>query len=484
MLAERGIELSSVQVWRLVTQTPERLSLPVLAALCDILDVTPTDLIATRVENVAPRRIAASGGADVVDLANTIRPKRAGSPPTREPGLRQPREVRAVAHMHLRTLRPPRRQVRELVGRTYLPHLLRTGHAGPRPLPQLRNRAAASRPGRGGNRDLPGLRRHQPRLLLRPLRLRGPASGRTALRTLHPLRPAHRAPGRRHRPHPPAVDPAAPASGEPGPPEEPADLAPQPASPGPAARPRHRNSAAHTRRHPGPAELADRRLPPRPAHGQRRPASPRPPTPAVRAVARPANRHHHRHRTRPRTPALRHLAPAPQAPRQGGQEPTGHQHDAGIPSADHPGWRLPGLARRLARHAGRLHPDRSRCLARGEVRHPAPRTGIPALVHGHPSDAAADHPEPPDHQPPPEGPTPAHHRPATGPRRRQHLAESPARRLSGPAVRPARQPDRPHGHRRRRPRRPTCRTSPRRPAHPSARAGGRPRARLPPGPAR
>ncbi|MEV4438619.1 helix-turn-helix transcriptional regulator [Streptomyces sp. NPDC049577] len=77
LLVERGIELSSVQVWRLVTQTPERLSLPVLAALCDILEVTPTDLIATRAENVASRRSAASGGADVVDLAATIRPKRA-----------------------------------------------------------------------------------------------------------------------------------------------------------------------------------------------------------------------------------------------------------------------------------------------------------------------------------------------------------------------------------------------------------------------
>ncbi|MER6357443.1 helix-turn-helix transcriptional regulator [Streptomyces sp. NPDC001634] len=44
LLADRGIELSSVQVWRLVTQTPERLSLPVLAALCDILDVTPAEL--------------------------------------------------------------------------------------------------------------------------------------------------------------------------------------------------------------------------------------------------------------------------------------------------------------------------------------------------------------------------------------------------------------------------------------------------------
>lgn len=60
-----------------MTQTPERLSLPVLAALRDILEVTPTDLIATRAENVTPRRTAASGGADVVDLASTIRPERA-----------------------------------------------------------------------------------------------------------------------------------------------------------------------------------------------------------------------------------------------------------------------------------------------------------------------------------------------------------------------------------------------------------------------
>ncbi|WP_262386974.1 helix-turn-helix transcriptional regulator [Streptomyces sp. TRM49041] len=40
-LAERGITLSSSQVHRLVSGTPERLSLPVLAALCDILGCTP-----------------------------------------------------------------------------------------------------------------------------------------------------------------------------------------------------------------------------------------------------------------------------------------------------------------------------------------------------------------------------------------------------------------------------------------------------------
>jgi DNA-binding Xre family transcriptional regulator len=75
LLAERGIALSSVQVWRLVTQTPERLSLPVLAALCDILGVTPAELIATSAENAAPPRTAA-GGTTVTGLGE-LRPRRA-----------------------------------------------------------------------------------------------------------------------------------------------------------------------------------------------------------------------------------------------------------------------------------------------------------------------------------------------------------------------------------------------------------------------
>ncbi|MCF7552663.1 helix-turn-helix transcriptional regulator [Pseudonocardia sp. WMMC193] len=47
LLAERGVELHYTQVYRLVTGTPERLNMQVLAALCDILDVTPADLIST-----------------------------------------------------------------------------------------------------------------------------------------------------------------------------------------------------------------------------------------------------------------------------------------------------------------------------------------------------------------------------------------------------------------------------------------------------
>jgi DNA-binding Xre family transcriptional regulator len=45
LLAERGITLSREQVYRLVTGTPERLSLATLAALCDILCCQPGDII-------------------------------------------------------------------------------------------------------------------------------------------------------------------------------------------------------------------------------------------------------------------------------------------------------------------------------------------------------------------------------------------------------------------------------------------------------
>lgn len=75
-LHDRGVKLSSVQVWRLVTQTPERLSLPVLAALCDIFECTPAELIATKAEN-ASARTAVGGDKNVVALATTVRPKRA-----------------------------------------------------------------------------------------------------------------------------------------------------------------------------------------------------------------------------------------------------------------------------------------------------------------------------------------------------------------------------------------------------------------------
>ena len=44
-LAQRGIHLSSSQVYRLVVERPERLSLKILMALCDILDCSMDELI-------------------------------------------------------------------------------------------------------------------------------------------------------------------------------------------------------------------------------------------------------------------------------------------------------------------------------------------------------------------------------------------------------------------------------------------------------
>lgn len=72
-LNERGITLSSSQVHRLVSGTPERLSLPVLTTLCDILDCTPADLIATSAQNLPARR--AAGEEAPINLA-ARRPKR------------------------------------------------------------------------------------------------------------------------------------------------------------------------------------------------------------------------------------------------------------------------------------------------------------------------------------------------------------------------------------------------------------------------
>jgi DNA-binding Xre family transcriptional regulator len=57
LLADRGVVLSREQVYRLVTQVPERLSLHTLAALCDILDCEPGDLVepvAAATKRVAP----------------------------------------------------------------------------------------------------------------------------------------------------------------------------------------------------------------------------------------------------------------------------------------------------------------------------------------------------------------------------------------------------------------------------------------------
>lgn len=62
LLAERGIHLSREQVFRLVTTTPQRLSLDTLAALCDILDVGVEDLVEITIANKQTRKAAGTTG--------------------------------------------------------------------------------------------------------------------------------------------------------------------------------------------------------------------------------------------------------------------------------------------------------------------------------------------------------------------------------------------------------------------------------------
>jgi len=75
LLAERGVVLSPAQVYRLVARTPERLSLPTLAALCDIFACGPGDLIECFVAPAGPKKPSPAGS--VVDLASVGRPRQA-----------------------------------------------------------------------------------------------------------------------------------------------------------------------------------------------------------------------------------------------------------------------------------------------------------------------------------------------------------------------------------------------------------------------
>jgi DNA-binding Xre family transcriptional regulator len=67
LLAERGVTLSREQVYRLVTQPPQRMSMDTLVALCDILQCTPNDLIKPEVVNVQLRKTADGDVAPLPD---------------------------------------------------------------------------------------------------------------------------------------------------------------------------------------------------------------------------------------------------------------------------------------------------------------------------------------------------------------------------------------------------------------------------------
>jgi DNA-binding Xre family transcriptional regulator len=76
LLKERGIDLSPSQVYRLVTQRPERVSLQLIAAVCDIFQCGIEDLITVTAADAAKPRKAA-GNASVKKMSEAIKPVRA-----------------------------------------------------------------------------------------------------------------------------------------------------------------------------------------------------------------------------------------------------------------------------------------------------------------------------------------------------------------------------------------------------------------------
>lgn len=80
LLAERGVRLSREQVYRLVTQPPQRLNLEVLAALCDILSCTPGDLISVEAHDALS---VVNAGEQTRTPIGDLRPRRAN---LRKPG--------------------------------------------------------------------------------------------------------------------------------------------------------------------------------------------------------------------------------------------------------------------------------------------------------------------------------------------------------------------------------------------------------------
>lgn len=67
-LRERGVDLSRQMIHRVVTKTPQRINTDLLAALCDILDCTPNDLLELQVEQVRPAVAAGDRGPGIGEL--------------------------------------------------------------------------------------------------------------------------------------------------------------------------------------------------------------------------------------------------------------------------------------------------------------------------------------------------------------------------------------------------------------------------------
>jgi DNA-binding Xre family transcriptional regulator len=90
LLADRGVRLSREQVYRLVTGTPERLSLTTLVTLCDILGCRPGDLIEPVAAQTRPR-LPPSRDGRAAGPPGLVRPRRARVLP--DPGGRPRKET-------------------------------------------------------------------------------------------------------------------------------------------------------------------------------------------------------------------------------------------------------------------------------------------------------------------------------------------------------------------------------------------------------
>lgn len=74
-LHARGVELSRQMIHRVVTKTPQRINMDLLAALCDILDCSPNDLIEP-VARQHPMRATGTGDTDTASVKGRT-PRRA-----------------------------------------------------------------------------------------------------------------------------------------------------------------------------------------------------------------------------------------------------------------------------------------------------------------------------------------------------------------------------------------------------------------------
>jgi DNA-binding Xre family transcriptional regulator len=80
LLEARGIHISREHVYRLVTRTPLRINVDILAALCDALGCTPNDLMTPVVETTIARTGSDNTTTDLADRGprlGGIRPVRA-----------------------------------------------------------------------------------------------------------------------------------------------------------------------------------------------------------------------------------------------------------------------------------------------------------------------------------------------------------------------------------------------------------------------